>query len=88
MTYTHLSYLYILRYDNRAKDLTKEGMRRGIQQAVAFMVSNSLSVAISLGPCMVILTPVVPLSPTLSPLASKPPALPLGGCLRATILPV
>jgi hypothetical protein len=28
----------ILRYDNRAKDLTKEGMRRGIQQAAAFLL--------------------------------------------------
>jgi hypothetical protein len=28
----------MLRYDNRAKDLTKEGMRRGIQQAAAFLL--------------------------------------------------
>jgi hypothetical protein len=28
----------IPRYDNRAKDLTKEGMRRGIQQAAAFLL--------------------------------------------------
>jgi hypothetical protein len=27
-----------IRYDNRAKDLTKEGMRRGIQQAAAFLL--------------------------------------------------
>jgi hypothetical protein len=32
------THLTILRYDNRAKDLTKEGMRRGIQQAAAFLL--------------------------------------------------
>jgi hypothetical protein len=34
----------ILRYDNRAKDLTKEGMRRGIQQAAAFLLFLSAGV--------------------------------------------
>jgi hypothetical protein len=36
-----ISRINITRYDNRAKDLTKEGMRRGIQQAAAFLVSAS-----------------------------------------------
>ena len=35
---TLISHAYILRYDNRAKDLTKEGMRRGIRQAAAFLL--------------------------------------------------
>jgi hypothetical protein len=47
--YQHLSLIHssILRYDNHAKDLTKEGMRRGIQQAAAFLVS--IAAAISIG---------------------------------------
>jgi hypothetical protein len=34
----HSHHTSVLRYDNRAKDLTKEGMRRGTRQAATFLL--------------------------------------------------